>query len=408
MVNNKIKSINNYIINSEPMATIPSPLTILPSGVKCIISEPLEIFVHDKVKYSRCILKSIYTTKFISGTLHRHVGFVNIHDIKRPSIAFIADRLNTILKNEYPNNYIVVSGRYLFDFRRLTLSEVNALIEQIKESSGTEIDFTWLAPLQDIYFNYLIQKTKKAKARPNRVGLVKKNNSIPQHDYDPYADDVFNTNSKTADPLLYTLSGSPQVKKKTTTTAQDSAIYTALSPMVGGGAKSEDNFNTDLKLAAQLLSTDIVKNSEKLELKAIEIANYYGKANLSGVLKAIGDMEKVYRTNKKDYINGNPPSPALTKSKLDHLITLLYKGGIDKKPTPVPDGKGLTYAADYALGTTATSYVIINDILGSGITISPQQWADAQASMESPAPPTSVKPTWNEEEPQEEHEETDY
>jgi hypothetical protein len=97
--------------------------------------------------------------------------FCYIRDGKQPAADKMCFHLCKLLKREFAWDYVLFSGRYMFNFENAPGSLVNDLLALAKEGDGKLIDYSWIAPLQELKLLNQVTfdkpiKQKKGKANP--------------------------------------------------------------------------------------------------------------------------------------------------------------------------------------------------------------------------------------------------
>lgn len=106
---------------------------------------------------------------------HENINTIIANDIiyvnsaKRPSAAKIKDHLLRLLSEDFPNDYEIVVGRYLFRIDRLPIPIIRTLLKLCKDGDGKLIDYSWIAPLQELKMLASIGLREKVMAKKKAI-----------------------------------------------------------------------------------------------------------------------------------------------------------------------------------------------------------------------------------------------
>jgi hypothetical protein len=102
-----------------------------------------------------------YWPLYISSANYHAPMFAYLTVLGAPSLKHLTMKLRDLLKSDYPGTNQIEVDRYAFNFDKLSPIAVKTLIETAKQG-GIVVDYSWIAPLQDLYEVHEDQKRKKS------------------------------------------------------------------------------------------------------------------------------------------------------------------------------------------------------------------------------------------------------
>ena len=170
----KVGKINGYLKSVSNKAVVSKK--IHPST----ISFELYHLHTDVIYYNKQPYFSVYLR------MHTPLGpidssdYVYILDGGRPNVRWITSKFNEIIKAPFPGTFEIVSGRYLFQMQRTHHMVVSHWLRELKYGKS-ELDPSWLAPLQELTFHK--DQKNKFKIKNHNSGWEAAKISI--HDDEP-------------------------------------------------------------------------------------------------------------------------------------------------------------------------------------------------------------------------------
>ncbi len=172
-VKHGLQSVNGFVGNHTQYIPLPE-LSVMNSSILGIEIDCPFVQIDNKNWYYPVALQWEFKPFTIEERgkvgLNRYFinNFIYINKLGRPNLSLINNKLKKILSSEYEGKYHIESGRYVFCFDHLDLPYVEHLLSISKHGDGKNIDYTWIAPFQDLYeekFEVFQKSQKKRKTR---------------------------------------------------------------------------------------------------------------------------------------------------------------------------------------------------------------------------------------------------
>lgn len=145
-VNGHVEELNNVIASNTPLISEINCTCIDLSATAYETNNGLYV----PVKLGLNVLPPTKRSAFGPSWLMTST-FVYLNRIGRPNSRLVLDKMKHFFKNEYQGSIHIQDGRYVFCLDGLSEKVLAHWFDLAKKGDGKIIDYSWIAPLQDLY-----------------------------------------------------------------------------------------------------------------------------------------------------------------------------------------------------------------------------------------------------------------